>query len=36
MPDDLAHALRVGLEAPMQLTAAFLHATPAWSGRARC
>jgi benzil reductase ((S)-benzoin forming) len=27
---DLAHALRVGLEAPMQLTAAFLHATAAW------
>ena len=30
--DDLAHALRVGLEAPMQLTAAFLHATAHWSG----
>jgi benzil reductase ((S)-benzoin forming) len=30
--DDLAHALRVGLEAPMQLTAAFLHATRDWSG----
>ena len=29
---DLAHALRVGLEAPMQLTAAFLHATRAWPG----
>ncbi|MBK7989599.1 SDR family NAD(P)-dependent oxidoreductase [Candidatus Skiveiella danica] len=29
-PDDLAHALRVGLEAPMALTAAFLHATAAW------
>jgi benzil reductase ((S)-benzoin forming) len=29
-PGDLAHALRVGLEAPMQLTAAFLHATAAW------
>ncbi|MFT4243335.1 MAG: SDR family NAD(P)-dependent oxidoreductase [Acidovorax sp.] len=28
--DDLAHALRVGLEAPMQLTAAFLGATEAW------
>jgi benzil reductase ((S)-benzoin forming) len=27
---DLAHALRVGLEAPMQLTAAFLHATADW------
>lgn len=27
---DLAHALRVGLEAPMQLTAAFLHATAQW------
>lgn len=29
-PDDLANALRVGLEAPMQLTAAFLRATTAW------
>ena len=29
---DLAHALRVGLEAPMQLTAAFLHATQSWPG----
>lgn len=29
-PDDLANALRVGLEAPMQLTAAFLGATGAW------
>ena len=28
---DLANALRVGLEAPMQLTAAFLGATDAWS-----
>lgn len=28
---DLAHALRVGLEAPMQLTASFLHATQHWS-----
>jgi benzil reductase ((S)-benzoin forming) len=28
--DDLANALRVGLEAPMQLTAAFLRATGAW------
>ncbi len=27
---DLANALRVGLEAPMQLTAAFLRATAAW------
>lgn len=31
-PSDLAHVLRVGLEAPMQLTAAFLHATAAWTG----
>jgi NAD(P)-dependent dehydrogenase (short-subunit alcohol dehydrogenase family) len=30
--DDLAHALRVGLEAPMQLTSAFLSATKAWAG----
>jgi len=29
-PADLAHALRVGLEAPMQLCAAFLGATQAW------
>lgn len=29
-PHDLARALRVGLEAPMQLTAAFLHATQGW------
>jgi len=29
-PADLAHALRVGLEAPMQLCAAFLGATPSW------
>ncbi|WP_298434515.1 SDR family NAD(P)-dependent oxidoreductase [Ottowia sp.] len=29
---DLANALRVGLEAPMQLTAAFLGATRAWTG----
>jgi NAD(P)-dependent dehydrogenase (short-subunit alcohol dehydrogenase family) len=28
---DLAHALRVGLEAPMQLTAAFLGATDGWT-----
>jgi NAD(P)-dependent dehydrogenase (short-subunit alcohol dehydrogenase family) len=31
-PVDLSHALRVGLEAPMQLTAAFLHATRDWTG----
>jgi NAD(P)-dependent dehydrogenase (short-subunit alcohol dehydrogenase family) len=29
-PEDLSNALRVGLEAPMQLTAAFLHATQSW------
>lgn len=29
-PDDLARSLRVGLEAPMLLCAAFLHATEAW------
>jgi benzil reductase ((S)-benzoin forming) len=29
-PVDVAHALRVGLEAPMQLTAAFLRATQSW------
>ena len=29
--DDLATALRVGLEAPMQLTAAFLGATDTWT-----
>lgn len=28
--DDLSHALRVGLEAPMQLTSAFLRATTHW------
>jgi NAD(P)-dependent dehydrogenase (short-subunit alcohol dehydrogenase family) len=28
---DLANALRIGLEAPMQLTAAFLHATRHWT-----
>ena len=28
---DTAHALRVGLEAPMLLTTAFLHATRAWT-----
>lgn len=31
-PADLARALRVGLEAPMQLSAAFLGATRNWSG----
>ena len=30
-PDDLARALRVGLEAPMLLSAAFLGATQGWS-----
>lgn len=30
-PADLGHALRVGLEAPMQLTAAFLAATETWT-----
>ena len=30
-PHDLAHALRVGLEAPMQICAAFLKATDGWS-----
>lgn len=30
-PDQVANALRVGLEAPMQLTAAFLSATLAWA-----
>lgn len=34
-PDDLAHALRVGLEAPMALTAVFLHATADWPGQRR-
>ena len=29
---DLSHALRVGLEAPMQLTSAFLRATNSWTG----
>ena len=29
--DDLSRALRVGLEAPMQLTSAFLRATEAWA-----
>ncbi len=31
--DDLSQALRVGLEAPMQLTAAFLRATGSWPAR---
>jgi NAD(P)-dependent dehydrogenase (short-subunit alcohol dehydrogenase family) len=30
--DDLAQALRVGLEAPMQLSSAFLRATETWPG----
>lgn len=30
-PADLAHALRVGLEAPLLLTGAFLRATEAWN-----
>jgi benzil reductase ((S)-benzoin forming) len=30
--DDLSNALRVGLEAPMQLTSAFLRATQNWPG----
>ena len=30
-PSDLAHALRVGLEAPMQLSAAFLGTTQDWT-----
>ena len=30
--DDLSHALRVGLEAPMQLSSAFLRATTNWPG----
>ena len=33
--DDLRNALRVGLEAPLLLTAAFLDATRGWSGRRR-
>lgn len=32
LPADLAQALRVGLEAPMMLSAAFLRATQAWPG----
>ena len=31
--DDLSNALRVGLEAPMQLTSAFLRATAQWPGQ---
>jgi NAD(P)-dependent dehydrogenase (short-subunit alcohol dehydrogenase family) len=31
--DDLSHALRVGLEAPMQLTSAFLRATQGWASQ---
>ena len=31
--DDLARTLRVGLEAPMQLTAVFLQATQSWPGQ---
>ena len=31
--DDLSHALRVGLEAPLQLTSAFLRATENWVGQ---
>jgi len=34
-PDDLAHALRVGLEAPMLLTSAFLRATEGWKAERR-
>lgn len=34
-PAELASALRVGLEAPMQLTAAFLRATSGWSAARR-
>lgn len=30
--DDLSHALRVGLETPMQLTSAFLRVTKSWTG----
>ena len=30
--DDLSNALRVGLEAPMQLTSAFLRVTDGWTG----
>ena len=31
--DDLSHALRVGLEAPMQLASAFLRSTENWAGQ---
>ena len=31
-PGDIDHALRVGLEAPMQLTSSFLRATQSWAG----
>ena len=34
-PDDLAQALRVGLEAPMLLTSAFLRATESWKAERR-
>jgi benzil reductase ((S)-benzoin forming) len=34
-PEDLARALRVGLEAPMQLTSAFLRATAGWTAPRR-
>ena len=34
-PADIATALRVGLEAPIQLTAAFLGATATWDGQRR-
>lgn len=33
--DDLSNAMRVGLEAPMQLTGAFLRATSNWPGQRR-
>ena len=34
-PEDLARSLRVGLETPMQLTAAFLRATAGWKASRR-
>ncbi len=34
-PEDLSHALRVGLEAPLLLSAAFLRATAAWRAERR-
>jgi NAD(P)-dependent dehydrogenase (short-subunit alcohol dehydrogenase family) len=34
-PDEIATVLRVGLEAPMNLTAAFLRATANWTGQRR-